>query len=485
MKKENVLTLLILLALVAGVLIGQFLLHKPIAAKFDPNNPASDLMSLRAHAGANPGDQAAQRAAEEVSAPGAMQKQLAAAAEPWRTVGDLLFIRPLRALVIPLVFVSVLCGVTSIGNPRRLGLIGGATLSYYLATTLMAVVLGLALVHFFQPGAGVSSESLSGSGQQAFKTEGIESKVSAAPATVGGSFVALLYDIIPNNILKAAVDGNTLGVIVFAVVAGLALVLAGPKGRPVIDVMEGASAALMTIVMWVIWLAPVGILCLVAARVGEVGLSQLLGPLAKYMLVVALGLLIHLAVVLPIVLAVLGRCNPYKFLWDMRRVIVTAFSTSSSNATLPVTIEECQRNGCSKKAVSFSVPLGATVNMNGTALYEAVAVSFLFQMFATDNPAFNLGLDQQFIILVTATLAAIGAAGIPGAGLVTMAIVIGAVNSSLRATGGPDAPQLPLWTIGIIIGVDRILDMCRTVVNVMGDAIGARIITRIAPDDPS
>lgn len=483
MKKENILTLLILLSLVLGVLIGQFLLHDPIAARFDATNPASELMSLRDKAGANPSDEAAQHAAAAISAPGAMQKELASAADPWRTVGDLLFIRPLRALVIPLVFASVLCGVTSIGNPRRLGLIGGATLSYYLFTTLLAVMLGLALVNMFQPGAGVSSESLSSGGQAAFKGEGIDSKVSAAPTSVAGSFIMLLYDIIPNNILKTAVDGNTLGVIVFAVVAGLALVLAGGVAKPVIDFMEGVNAALLKIVMWVIWLAPIGILCLVAARVGEVGLAQLVGPLAKYMMVVVVGLVLHLFAVLPVVLAVLGRCNPYKFLWDMRRVIITAFSTSSSNATLPVTIEECQRNGCSKRAVSFSVPLGATVNMNGTALYEAVAVSFLFQMFAHDNPAFNLGLGQQFIILVTATLAAIGAAGIPGAGLVTMAIVIGAVNSSLRATGGVDAPQLPLWTIGIIIGVDRVLDMGRTVVNVMGDAIGARIITRLAPDD--
>ncbi|MFM9959103.1 MAG: dicarboxylate/amino acid:cation symporter [Phycisphaerales bacterium] len=463
MKKENLLTLLILVSLVAGVLIGQFVLHDPVVRDFAASPPVADA------AGTTP----------------TLQKALAVVAEPWRTVGDLVFIRPLRALVIPLVFVSVLCGVTSIGNPRRLGIIGGATLSYYLVTTLLAVVLGLALVNLIQPGAGVSSQSLASGGQAAFRTEGIESKVTAAPTTVGGSFVALIYDIVPNNLLKTAVDGNTLGVIVFAMVGGLALVLAGSVAKPVIDVMEGINAALMKIVMWVIWLAPIGILCLVAARVGEVGLAQLVGPLAKYMLVVALGLATHLVVVLPIVLAVLGRCNPYKFLWDMRRVMITAFSTSSSNATLPVTIEECQRNGCSKRAVSFSVPLGATVNMNGTALYEAVAVSFLFQMFATDNPAFNLELSQQFIILVTATLAAIGAAGIPGAGLVTMAIVIGAVNSSLKATIGTDAPQLPLWTIGIIIGVDRVLDMGRTVVNVMGDAIGARIITRIAPDDPA
>ena len=478
MKKDNLLTLLILISLVLGVLVGQYLLHNPIVGAFE-----SELAAAAAAAEARPDDAAAKAALGTVSAPGVLLKRLGAAADPWRTIGDLTFIRPLRALVIPLVFASVLCGVTSIGNPRRLGLVGGATLGYYFLTSLLAVTLGLALVTAFQPGAGVSSSSLSAGGQSAFQSEGIETKVSGGPTTVAGSFVALLYDIVPNNILKAAVDGNTLGIIVFAVVGGLALVLAGPVAKPVTELMEGVNAALLKVVMWVIWLAPIGILCLVASRVGEVGLAQLVGPLAKYMMVVMAGLTTHLVVVLPIVLAVLGRCNPYKFIWDMRRVIVTAFSTGSSNATLPVTIEECQRHGCSKRAVSFSVPLGATVNMNGTALYEAVAVSFLFQMFATDNPEFNLGLGQQFIILVTATLAAIGAAGIPGAGLVTMAIVIGAVNSSLRATGGEGAPQLPMWTIGIIVGVDRVLDMCRTVVNVMGDAVGARIITRLAPDD--
>ncbi len=452
MKKENVLTLLILASLVVGVLIGQYGLFEPVTAQVGAD-------------------------------PAAVSKALTEAAEPWRTVGDLTFIRPLRALVIPLVFVSVVTGVTSIGSPKRLGLIGGATLGYYLATTLAAVALGLMLVTLVGPGQGVSAEALTSSGKSAFAAEGIGGKVSGAPSTVGGSFAALLHDLVPANVPKAIVDGNTLSVIVFAVVLGLALVLAGPVARPVIAVLEGLSAALLKIVMWVIWLAPVGILCLVSARVGEVGLRQLVGPLAKYMLVVVAGLAIHQFAVLPLVLWALAGCNPYRFLWSMRQVIVTAFSTSSSNATLPVTMEECRANGCSARAVSFVVPLGATVNMNGTALYEAVAVSFLFQMFAAENPAFNIGLVQQVIILVTATLAAIGAAGIPGAGLVTMAIVIGAVNNSLKGTLGEGAPQLPLWTIGIIIGVDRVLDMCRTVVNVMGDAIGARIMTRLAPDE--
>jgi solute carrier family 1 (high affinity glutamate transporter) protein 1 len=483
MKKENLLTLLILLSLVVGVLIGQFIIHDPIASRFDPNNPVSELMSLRAAAGANPADEAAQQAAAAISAPGAMQTQLSAAADPWRIVGDLLFIRPLRAMVIPIVFLSVVTGVCSIGTPKRLGVIGGATIAYYLFTTLLAVLLGMLLVNTLQPGRGVSANSLTAAGQSMFKVEGVEKQVAAAPQSVMDSFLILAQDIMPSNLLKAAVDGNILGIIGFAVIFGLALVTVGNPAKPVIAFLEGAAEAVLRIILWLIWLAPIAIVCLVAARVGEVGLAQLIGPLARYMMVVILGLTIFMFLVLPAVMWLLARVNPYRFLWDMRRVMVMAFSTSSSNATLPVTIEECLKNGCSKRAVSFAVPLGTTVNQNGTALYEAVAVGFLFQMFAAENPAFNLGLTQQFVILITATLAAIGAAGIPGAGLVTMAIVIGAVNSSLKATMGESAPQLPLWTIGIIIGVDRVLDMCRTVVNVMGDAMGARIITRLAPDD--
>lgn len=444
MKKENILTLLILVALAMGIIVGEFVLFSPSAT----------------------------------------HESLKAAAEPWRLAGDLLFIRPLRMLIIPLVFTSVLTGVTSIGNPKRLGTLGAATFAYFIGTTLLAVALGLLLVNTIKPGAGVAVGDLAAVGESAFKAEGIEQKVTTGPTGVGGSFIALLQDLIPDNVLKAAVNGNTLGVIVFAIMLGLALVLSGDPAKPAIQFFDALSAAFLKLVMWVIWIAPLGIFFLVAARIGEVGLAAIAGPLGKYAVTVFVGLAIHLFAVLPLVLFLFGRVNPYRFLWALRKVIITAISTSSSNATLPITIEESVKSGgCSKRATSFVVPLGATVNMNGTALYEAVAVSFLFQLFARENPQFALSITEQFIILITATLAAIGAAGIPSAGLVTMAIVIGAVNSSLKATHGEGAPQLPLWTIGIIIGVDRVLDMCRTVVNVMGDAIGAKIITRLAPDE--
>lgn len=447
MKKENLLTVLILAGLIGGVIFGQLVL-------FDPSATA--------------------------------QKNLQAAA-PWETVGTFVFLRPLQMLIVPLVLVAVISGVTSIGNPKQLGLVGGSTLAYYLGTTMVAVLLGLLLVNVIRPGERVSADQIRLADQQAIETyeADVAAKVTGKPGDVGSSFRNLLESLVPANPMRALVEPDILSVVVFAAVIGLALVCVGDPGKPVIRGVDGMFQALIKLVTWVIWLAPFGVFCLVAARVGAKGLDSIVGLLAMYVVTVIAGLAIHLFILLPIILALLGGTNPYKFLWRLRKVVLTAFSTASSNATLPVTIEECTRvGGCSKRATAFVIPLGSTVNMNGTALYEAVAVSFLFQIFAAENQQFDLPIAQQLVILVTATLAAIGAAGIPAAGLVTMAIVITSVNGSLQALHGPDAAQLPLAAIGLIVGVDRILDMCRTTVNVMGDAFGARIITRLAPDEP-
>lgn len=438
-KKENLLTLLIVLGLVLGAIVGQFLLYD-----------------------ASLSDEA-----------------LRDAARPWQVAGEVIFIRPLMMMIVPLVFVSVAVGVASIGNPQKLGIVGGATVLFYLGSMALAVALGLALVSVIKPGVGVDESALLSSGVSAFESGGISERIAGGPANVGGSFLGLIYSMVPNNFLQAAVEGNTLPVVIGGIIIGLALVLGGEKCKITIQVLEGAFEALIKLVMWIIWLAPLGIFFIVAGRVGQVGLVNLVGPLGWYVLTVVLSLLIHGAVLLPIVLKLLGKTNPYKFMWSVRKVIITAFSTASSTATLPVTLEECQTSGgCSKRATNFVVPLGATINMDGTALYQAVAVVFLFQMLD-----FDLTLGQMVIILVTATLAAVGAAGIPSAGLITMAIVINAVNASLSAVGGEGARTLPMYTVGIILGVDRVLDMCRTAVNVWGDCIGAKIITRIAPDD--
>jgi Na+/H+-dicarboxylate symporter len=208
--------------------------------------------------------------------------------------------------------------------------------------------------------------------------------------------------------------------------------------------------------------------------VGQIGYQALLGPLSKYLAVVLAGLAIHGFIVLSAILFLFTRKNPFRFMWQMRKALMTAFGTDSSSATLPVTLQTAEHEGgCSKRAANFVLPLGSTVNMDGTALYEAVAVVFLFQLYGID-----LGLLELIVVVITATLAAIGAAGIPSAGLVMMVIVINAVNTSL---GNPDK-ALPLAAIGVIIGVDRVVDMCRTTINVWGDCVGAKIITRMAPD---
>ncbi|MGD9691247.1 MAG: dicarboxylate/amino acid:cation symporter [Phycisphaerales bacterium] len=438
MRKDTVLSALILLGLVAGAIVGQLFLHDPHASR-------EALRSLT---------------------------------EPFQTAGDLIFIRPLKLLIIPLVFVSVVIGVTSLGNPAKLGVVGGATVLYFVSTTLIAVTLGLVIAGVVNPGGGVDPSAFETAAQAGFEQD-VAQKIQTGPKGLGGAFLTLLQDMVPPNILKAAVDGNILAVVLAAIMLGVALSVVGEAGKTAVATLDGLLSAMMKIVGWIMWLAPIGVFLIIASRVGYSGLGNLVGPLGMYIVCVVGGLLVHGLVILPIVLWAFGRTNPYRFIWRIRKVLLTAFSTASSSATLPVTIETCQtRGGCSRRAATFVPALGATINMNGTALYEAVAVLFLFQVFQID-----LTLAQKTVILVTATLAAVGAPGIPGAGIVTMAIVINAVNTSLAGIA-PDAKALPLWTIGIILGVDRFLDMCRTTLNVFGDAIGARLITRLAPDEP-
>jgi Na+/H+-dicarboxylate symporter len=442
-KSDLVLTILIFAALILGVIVGQFFI-------WDPN--------------ANPVVLAQQTTG--------LQK-----------IGELTFVQPLKMLVIPLVFVAVLVGVTSIGDPQRLGLVGGATMLYYITTMMFAIVLGLFLVNTIKPGDGANLSDFEADAKASYQTTQSTVEGSEAPSSVGDVFLNLVDQMIPANPLQAAVEGQTLPTVVVAILLGIALVTIGKPGRPAIDAFEALFQAMIKIVLWILWLMPIGVFCIVAARVGQSGFDSLAGPIGKYALTVVLGLLIHGLITLPLLLWLLGRVNPYKYFWQMRKAVLTAFGTASSAATLPITIEEAHRSGgCSKRAANFVLPLGSTVNMDGTALYQAVAVVFLFQMMGTD-----LTLTQQLIILITATLSAIGAAGIPSAGLVTMAIVITAVNNTLPALDPALDPTseergLPFWTIGIILGIDRLLDMCRTAVNVWGDAVGARLITRLAPD---
>jgi solute carrier family 1 (high affinity glutamate transporter) protein 1 len=434
MKSSTLLTILIVTAMVLGALVGEYVL-------FDPSGEG-DLST-------------------------------------WKRAGDLILIRPLKLLVIPLVLFSVVAGITRIGDPRKLGVVGGATLVYYFATMIVAVTIGALLVTAIQPG-GLSPDvqlSLQQTGEAAFMADTQLQERVSGDVSEQGAWINLLYQLIPSNVIERMSAGQPLGIIIFAIGLGLAFAAGGEKTKAAREFFDAGFEGLMILVQWIIWLTPPGVFFLVAWTVGRIGLDNITGPLGAYMGTVFLGLLLHGVIVLPIVLYIFARTNPYRFMAKMKPALLTAFGTDSSSATLPVTIETAIDEGeCSENASNFVLPLGSTINMDGTALYEAVAVVFLFQLYGIE-----LGAAELVLVIITATLAAVGAAGIPSAGLVTMVIVIGAVNGSLA---GSDTPLLPVAAIGVILGVDRILDMCRTTVNVWGDAVGARIMTRLAPDDP-
>lgn len=402
----------------------------------------------------------------------------ATAADTFKFIGSTFFMNLLKMILIPLVMSSVVVGVASIGSAESLGKIGGFTLLYYFATMLIAVILGLTLVTAIQPGNGMDQDVIA-AGTQAFEATSDSKRAMIQEKGEGGlwgAFQNIANQMIPSNPIGAAADGQVLPVITFSIFLGIVLTVIGEVGKPLLDVFIAIYEAVMKLVDWILWLAPLGVMFLVAYTVANIGTDQLIGPLFKYILTVLLALLIHAVVVLPLVLKFFGKTKPFRFMGQMKPALLTAFGTDSSSATLPVTMETAEeQGGVSKRSAGFVLPLGATINMDGTALYEAVAVVFLFQCYGIE-----LGVTELGIIAVTATLAAVGAAGIPSAGLVTMVIVVQAVNGAL----GEDTATLPLAAVGIILGVDRVLDMCRTTVNVWGDAVGAKIITRIAPDPP-
>jgi len=371
---------------------------------------------------------------------------------PVKFLGDI-FLNALKMVVIPLLFCSMIVGITNLGDVRKLGRTGLKTLLYFLVTSSIAVVIGLILVNIIQPGVG-------------FPTFG----ASLPKDVIGGesySFFSWLTDQIPSNIIGAAAEMQVLPIIVFALFFGGVLTTIGAKGKPVIDFFEGLNEAIMKIVHIIMWYAPIGIFGLVASQLaangGLSGFSGVLSALGKYSLVVLLGLFIHGVIILPLILKFMGGKNPIEYFMGMSQALVTAFATASSSATLPVTME-CteEKNDVDKRASSFVLPLGATINMDGTALYEAVAAMFIAQAYGIALPIWS-----QITIFATAVLASVGAAGIPQAGLVTMVLVLQAVG-------------LPLEGIGLILAVDWFLDRCRTTVNVWGDSIGAAVIATTA-----
>ena len=356
------------------------------------------------------------------------------------------FISLLKMLIMPLILASIVTGIVSIGDTKNLGRLGAKTLVYYLTTTFLATFIGLAMVNLVKPGVGM----LQGG--------------SGGPPPAHGSppsLLSIIMGMIPSNIFRALAQDKVLSTILFSILLGSALNATREKSAPLIDLFEAFNEVMMKLTQWIMALAPLGVLALMATTVGKVGLS-VFRPLALYMATVVAGLGIHACIVLPLLLEFLGRVPLRGFFKSMVPALATAFSTASSAATMPLTMECLEKKArIPNQVVSFVIPLGATVNMDGTALYEAVAAIFIAQAYGV-----HLTLPQQLTVSLTATLASIGAAAIPGAGLVTMVIVLKAVN-------------LPLEGIGMILAVDRILDMCRTTVNVWGDACGSAIVARL------
>ncbi|MBE9531843.1 MAG: dicarboxylate/amino acid:cation symporter [Proteobacteria bacterium] len=373
--------------------------------------------------------------------------------------GGKLFLNLLNLLVIPLVVTSLITGISALGDIRHVGKTGLRTIIYYFITTSVAVIIGIVLVQIIAPGIGVEE-----SASVASKVHGKEDltildtilRVFVDPANKAkGAF--------PSNIFAAMSQMNVLGVIVFSLFFGGALTMVGEKAKPVITLFEGANEAILKMIHLVFYLLPIGVFGLIVGRLAETGggsaLWTELTRLSLYAITVIGGLGIHAVIVLPLILWIFTKRNPLKFASMMAQALFTAFSTASSSATLPTTLECAEENAkISNKAASFVLPIGATINMDGTALYEAVAVIFIAQVY-------NIPMDVTMLVVVflTATLAAIGAAGIPEAGLVTMVIV-------LNATG------LPLEGIAILLSIDWFLDRCRTTVNVWGDSVGAAVI---------
>lgn len=372
------------------------------------------------------------------------------------------FLNILKLLVVPLVMASMICGVASLGNLRSTGKLGMRAISYYMLTTLAATVLGIVLVSVIQPGVGA------GLTPDAAVMESLPSAVGESKGAIERLLDALLK-LFPENLISAAVEFNILGLIAFSIALGIVLGSIGEVGKPVIAFFEGLNAAVMKLVNWVVWLVPLGVASLIAVKLG--GSADFFGDLGKtmkYALTVLIGVGIHALVILPAVYFFFTRKNPFTFIKGMAQAMLTAFGTASSAATLPVTIANTELQGVSPRVTRFVLPLGATINMDGTALYEAVSVIWIAQMLGVE-----LGIAELAIVALTATLAAIGAAAIPSAGLVTMVMVLAAVGLKDEGVG----------FLGFIYAIDWFLDRFRTAVNVQGDAIGAAVVDAMEQRD--
>ena len=374
-------------------------------------------------------------------------------------VGGEIFLRLLTMMVVPLVVASVMSGIIGLGDVRKLGRPGSLAVLYYLTTTVMAVLVGLVLVNLIQPGVGtVDQATLS-----AMAAEGLGVAAAQEQASLDTILRNLLLMLFTDNLFASAANTNLLPLIVFSVIFAGMLTTMGSRVTAISQMIVQVNDALLAFILLLMRLAPIGIFCLVTARFGEAqaegNLMGVLQQTGAYFSTVLAGLALHALLTLPLILWLFTRRNPLRFIYQMSQALLTAFSTASSTATLPVTMEcAMSKAGVSRRSAEFVLPLGATINMDGTALYEATAAIFIAQAIGVD-----LSLTQQIVVAVTATLAAIGAAGIPEAGLVTMIIVLNAVG-------------LPVEYIGLILSVDWLLDRFRTAVNAFGDSVGSAVV---------
>jgi len=358
-------------------------------------------------------------------------------------LGDL-FLRLIKFIIVPLILSTIVVGVTGAGSIKKLGKLGGKTIVYFLATSFIAIAIGLFAGFVFQPGAGVEV-AVQGEAVEAPESEGV---------------IATLLNIIPTNPIEALTTGAVLQIIFFAIFLGLGISLVGEKAMPVQRFFEGLSEIMYKITGIVMKLVPLGIFGLLAPIVGTYGPSVLM-PLIKVIIAMVVAVIVHVAIVYSTAVKTLGKMSPYHFFKGIAPAASVAFATCSSSGTLPVTMKNTQENlGVSKETSSFVLPLGATINMDGTAIYQGIAVMFIAQYFGVELTA-----AQILIVALMGTLASIGAAGVPGAGLIMLTMVLTAVN-------------LPLEGIALIAGIDRILDMFRTSVNIMGDASACVVVEK-------
>jgi Na+/H+-dicarboxylate symporter len=361
------------------------------------------------------------------------------------------FVSLLKMIIIPLVFTSIVKGVASVGGGAGLGRLFGKTMGYYVLSSFLAILVGLVFVNLIRPGVGADLH-----GAQAVELPELETPASVAD---------LLLRMVPTNIAASAAKGDMLGIIFFCILFGAAVACLPEKGREtMLGVFDAGFEAMMKMTGWIIAIAPLGVFGLIARVVGTSGFAAF-KALGLYMLTIACGLTVHMFVTLPLLLIVLGKINPRVHFRNMVEPLTMAFSTSSSGATLPVTLRTVEEKvGVSNRVSSFVLPMGATVNMDGTALYECAGALFIAQVMGVE-----LGLTQQILVVITALFASIGAAAVPSAGLVIIFLVTDAVG--LR---GPEVAAI----VGTMFAIDRPLDMYRTAVNVFSDSCGAAIVAR-------